>query len=294
MSNQHTALLALPELFAELGGNGIVLEGWDTAQGSYFWTDPDTGAQSYDGEPSCYQVHHTAGTKSVPVVRDSGGNWSKANAWGGLYRDGKLYQTGGGVPTIVFTSAGPARTSSGYGYWPMFTDYVLKDKRAPWKAEGSDTGQALNRYAFNLEVTHPGDYSELDDGVWEQVCILGQALHILFGWTERTVGHQSWTLRKIDPRWDGTDDCIIQVQDEIQRLLTEPETEEEDMTWADIVADSTWATAYELDYIQGDPALMPDYYFADGPANEDEKKNAYNVIMRNQMRIAKGLPRENA
>lgn len=70
--------------------------------------------------------------------------------------------------------------------------------------------------------------------------------------------------------------------------------EEPEMQWSDIVADSTWATAYELDYIQGDPALMPDYYFANGPATEAEKKNAYNVIMRNQMRIAKGLPRESA
>lgn len=68
--------------------------------------------------------------------------------------------------------------------------------------------------------------------------------------------------------------------------------QEEEMDWSDIVADETFALAYDLDYIQGNPAVMPEYYFADGPASEDEKKNAYNVIMRNQMLVAKGLPME--
>jgi hypothetical protein len=67
-------------------------------------------------------------------------------------------------------------------------------------------------------------------------------------------------------------------------------TEEDDMLWADIVDDKTYAVAYELGYIKGDPALLPDYYYADGPAKESEKKNAYNIIQRNQMRAAKGLP----
>ena len=56
------------------------------------------------------------------------------------------------------------------------------------------------------------------------------------------------------------------------------------MEWSDFVADETWAVAYELDFIQGDPKLMPQYYFAAGPATEDEKKNAYNTIMQNQMK----------
>ena len=62
---------------------------------------------------------------------------------------------------------------------------------------------------------------------------------------------------------------------------------EDDMKWSDIVADATWAKAYEDGFIQGNAAVMPQYYFADGPATEDEKKNAYNVIMQNQMEKTK-------
>ena len=40
-------------------------------------------------------------------------------------------------------------------------------------------------------------------------------------------------------------------------------------------------------FIEGNPAVMPQYYFADGPATEDEKKNAYNTIMREQMERTK-------
>jgi hypothetical protein len=58
---------------------------------------------------------------------------------------------------------------------------------------------------------------------------------------------------------------------------------EEEMKWSDIVDDRTWAKAYEDGFIDGDPAVMPDYYFADGDADEDEKKNGYNHIMREQM-----------
>ena len=59
------------------------------------------------------------------------------------------------------------------------------------------------------------------------------------------------------------------------------------MKWSDIVADATWAKAYEDGFIQGSAAVMPQYYYADGPATEDEKKNAYNVIMQNQMEATK-------
>lgn len=75
-----------------------------------------------------------------------------------------------------------------------------------------------------------------------------------------------------------------------QKYIPAPVEEEEEMQWSDIVADETYALAYELGYIKGDPALMPEYYFADGPATEDEKKHAYNVIMQNQMRYTLGFP----
>ncbi len=46
----------------------------------------------------------------------------------------------------------------------------------------------------------------------------------MFGWSERTLGHLSWSQRKIDPRWtvgkpnDGNA-CIIDIQNEIAEQL---------------------------------------------------------------------------
>ena len=73
-------------------------------------------------------------------------------------------------------------------------------------------------------------------------------------------------------------------------LISEGGTE---MKWADIVADATWAKAWEDGFIDGNPAHMPQYYQANGVgemagmATEDEKKNGYNVIMRAQMEATK-------
>ena len=93
---RHTALLELPDLLTAAGMNVLVADDWELGQGNYLWTDPHTGTRSYDGPPSGYMVHHTAGTRATPPPHDT----SKANAWIGLLRDGKLYQTGGGIPTI--------------------------------------------------------------------------------------------------------------------------------------------------------------------------------------------------
>lgn len=220
----HTALLPLPAMLTDLGLNVIALDGWDEAQGNYLWTDPDSGAQGYDRPPSGYMVHHSAGSQATPRVGGpgTGSDWSKANAWIGLDRgDGRLYQEGGGDPSIWLVSAGPARISSGYGFKPAAWDYTFKDLRGPAHATGSDGGTALNRYAFNMETVHRGDGGPIDQGVWTHVVGLGVALHELFGWEDRTIGHTGWTKRKIDPKWslgglpnDGAD-CIIDVQNAI-------------------------------------------------------------------------------
>lgn len=223
----HTALLTLPDRLRAAGLNVIVADGYASAQGNYLWTLP-SGNQSYDNPPSGYMVHHSAGSTATPPPADD----SKGNAWIGLYRDGKLYTTGGGVPTIYLACSGPARISSGYGFKPAAWDYTFQDRRAPAGAQGSDGETALNRYVFNMETVHPGDGSALDQGVWEHVVGLGAVLADMFGWTERTLGHRSWSQRKIDPKWavgkphDGID-CIIDVQDGIAAWSggTQPPTE---------------------------------------------------------------------
>ncbi len=216
----HTALADLPQKLTSLGLNVEVADGYDQGQGNYLWTDPDTGQGSYDNPPSGYMVHHTAGSAATPPPHDT----SKAGAWIGLKRGDRLYQEGGGIPTIYLATAGPARVSSGYGYRPALWDYTFDDKRAPWDALGPDGDTAGNRYTFNVETVHRGDGSAIDIGVWEHVVGLGVALHQMFGWTERTLGHLSWSQRKIDPRWqvgrpnDGNA-CIIDIQDAIKLRL---------------------------------------------------------------------------
>ena len=220
---QHTALADLPAVLEEMGLNVIVADDWLDGQGNYLWTDPHTGQGSYDGTPSAYMVHHTAGSSATPPDHSD----SKANAWIGLERDGRLYQEGGGTPTIYLATSGPCRVSSGYGYRPAAWDYTFEGRRAPVNAEGPDGDTALNRYAFNAEVVHEGDGSALDPGVWDHVVGLGIALESMLGLKEMTLAHRSWTGRKIDPYWsvgkphDGTS-CIIDIQDAIAEGIKDP------------------------------------------------------------------------
>ena len=216
---EHTAMLWLPQALRNAGVNVVELDGWRTAQGGYYWTDLNSGAQGYDGEPTCYMVHHTAGSSAVPVVKD-GSRWSKANCWAGLLRDdGKLYQSGSGVPTIVFTSAGPARVSSGYGHGPTLHE-VADDVRVPWDQPNADTGLAANRYAWNVETVHSGDGSPLSAGVMEALVMMGALLCQHFDWSAwRAIGHLTWTRRKLDPYWDGRRDIIVEIQDRIAERL---------------------------------------------------------------------------
>jgi hypothetical protein len=200
----------------EMGLHVLVADNWLDGQGNYLWTDPHTGVGSYDGHPWAYMVHHSASASATMPPHDT----SKANAWIGLFRDGRLYQYGDGVPTVYLASAGPARISSGYGYKPAAWDYTFQQRRAPARAEGADDGVALNRYAFNVETVCEGRGSRLDGGVWESVVGVGLALENLFGLREMALGHASWTRRKVDPEWtvglphDGRG-AIIDVQNGI-------------------------------------------------------------------------------
>lgn len=227
----HTALIDLPAIL-ELAGYEVRtatnwLEGQCSSASHYLWTDPHDFHESHDESPSGYMVHHTATDRAIPPPHDT----SKANAWIGLARGDSLYSYGPGDPVIYLASAGPARISSGYGYSPAAWEHTFEDRRAPVYAEGADGGTALNRYVFNVETVHPGDGSELPAGSLESVIGLGVVLHELFGWRERTLGHLSWSSRKIDPRWNSRNDAILPIQDEIARRLGDAggNGDEEDM-----------------------------------------------------------------
>jgi len=219
--SQHTAMLWLPDALEAAGINVVELSGWDTAQGSYYWTDIDSGHQSYEEKPTCFMIHHTATSGATPKVGEPNA-WSKANCWAGLWKDGRLFQAGDGVPTIVFTSAGPARISSGYGHGPTLHD-VAADVRVPWDQPNSDTDMAANRYAWNVETVAKGDGSDLDPGVEHALIVMGVLISERFGWSPwRTIGHLTWTKRKIDPYWDGKRDVIVRIQDAVAEMMDDP------------------------------------------------------------------------
>ena len=75
----------------------------------------------------------------------------------------------------------------------------------------------------------------------------------MFGWTERTLGHTSWTNRKIDPKWavglpnDGKD-CIVDIQNAI---VTEDETAP-NIGECDSWQVAAWQKAYDFGYINED------------------------------------------
>jgi hypothetical protein len=229
-----TSLLPVPDMLEGMGYKVFVTDLWQEGQcrwdgkawNHYLWTTPDGQAGHHLG-PSAYMVHHTAGT--TVIAPDP--NRSKAQAWAGLWdpNDGRLYHVQNAAktrkPAVIFSSAGPARVSSGYGDYPMAWEYAFKEIRTPQRAKGPDDDTALNRYAFNIEVCHPGDGGYLDTGVWNLVVDLGVILHAFYGWSERTLGHKSWTLRKIDPRWkvkgvhEDPDDAVIEVQKAIASRL---------------------------------------------------------------------------
>ena len=237
----HTSMRWLPAWLRYLGVNVIELKGWQQAQGQYFWTDLATGQRSYHHAPMSYMVHHTAGAIARPEVRDSWGRWSKANVWIGMW-DGKslskpvLRQNDpGGTPTVVFVAGGPARVSSGFGHGPTL-ELVNKNVRVNWDQQHSDTNKAANRYAFNAEVVAKGDGSPIDPGVEEAVIALGTALCVRWGWVPwRTIGHLTWTKRKVDPHWNGDKDRIVYIQDKIEEAVA--------MTYRGVfnVPDQDWA-----------------------------------------------------
>lgn len=254
---EHTSVLWLPDALRDLGANVVELEGWRAAQGNYLWTVPESGFGAFDVDPSCYMIHHTATEAATPVVVSSSGTWSKANVWAGLRRGDRLYQTGGGDPTVVFTSAGPARVSSGYGHWPTALE-VFDDIRVPWRQTSPDTDYALNRYAFNVETVALGNGSDIDPGVEELLVQMGALLSVRYGWSPwRTIGHVTWSRRKIDPYWNGQEDRIVTIQDRIAAMIEE---DDEMMTlerWAtrlrnpidfDRMADVGIITQTERDY----------------------------------------------
>ncbi len=278
-----TLLLDLPAALEAAGVNVRTVDGWDEpARDGYFWREPND-------EPAGHMHHHTAGTAYTPHLGSD-----KANGFAGLSHMGsdRLYQEryeGEGYEAVyTITNAYPAPISSGAG-----DRGVLEKVRQGIEVrgrQGPDTpGWYGNTHYWNTEWVLNGIGAPVDAEVWDMMVLVCQVQNDLMGWTPFChICHGHHTGRKVD-LWDGDkapsnqtgfDDTIAALRQDMGGSYTPPG---DDMTWADIVDDATWTKAYEDGFIEGDPAVMPQYYFANGPATEDEKKNGYNHIMREQM-----------
>lgn len=182
--------LLVPQVLHEAGLNVVTVDGWDD-DSTYRWRS---------GDPEASMWHHTATGSYAP-------NATKANMYAGLaidaqMSDGRLYQTGGGVPVICVANAYPAPISSGYGQEQVFGK-ARNDVPNDLLATGPDDDWAGNRSYWNTEIVLDGVGTWIDDAVWDAIVRAARAIHRLFGWSEhRAIGHAQHTRRKIDPR-DG-------------------------------------------------------------------------------------------
>jgi hypothetical protein len=219
IGSEHVSLLWLPDALRARSVNVVELEGWQTNEPGYFWTDETSHHRRYAGDPVGWMWHHTASSRYVPYVKNSKGQ-TKANLWMGLWRDGSLYAEGGGIPTVVFASGGPANFTAGIGRKEVLVDFVAEDVRFEGPQHKADTpGYFGNRHYGATETVHPGDGSEVDEGVWEMQLIVASLMCDHYGWSQwRHIGHLDHTRRKIDQRFaQGAPYTIGLMQDSIRR-----------------------------------------------------------------------------
>jgi hypothetical protein len=287
-----------------MGVNVVELDGWQVNEPGYFWVTPGTPDvhHGYGGLPNGWMWHHTASASYTPYVKNQKGQ-TKANLWMGLLRGERLHHSGGGTPTVVLASGGPADYSSGSGRRTLLEEVIMVDRRFPGPQRQADDEPEFfgNRYYGNTEIVHPGHGEPLDPGVWEVAVTTAELMCRRWGWSPwRHVGHYDHTSRKVDIRFQiGSPYSIAPFQDQIHNRLggetpggwltggmlaraTDGETEVvvPARHWTDDIADDTWTRWYKDGHIKGDASVMPGYYFAGGAATTGERIHAFNTAMR--------------
>jgi hypothetical protein len=189
-----TKTLELPALLTAESINVETMDNWDLPHRRndkpYVWRT---------GDPEASMWHHTATPSYTP-------NRAKANMYAGLIHAGgqRLYQSGGGVPTIVIANAYPGPITSGYGKRGVL-QVARADIRNDSLAVGPDDDPrwAGNKSYWNTEIVLDGVGTWIDDEVWDMLIVAARVLHELMGWSEwRAIGHAQHTRRKPDPN-DG-------------------------------------------------------------------------------------------
>lgn len=182
------------------------LQGWRTNEAGYYWTNVFTGRHNgYDGISNGHLNHHTASSAYTPYVQNSSGQ-CKCNTWGGLRRGDRLYQAGGGIPTLAIASAGPANYSAGSGVKSYVEALARGEKRGKQTASDDSPKWYGNRYVWNTEWILNGTGAEMDPDMWDLLVAYNTALARLHDQPEGWNGfHAGLTKRKVD-FWDGTFD----------------------------------------------------------------------------------------
>lgn len=202
----------------------LELDGWKTNQQGYYWTDEDDRHDGYDGIANAHLNHHTASSAYTPYVKNEKGQ-TKCNVWGGLLRGSRLYQTGGGVPTLAIASAGPANYSAGSGVEALLQNFIVPRLRYIGKQTRSDDNPKWygNRAYWNTEWVLDGTGGRLANDVWDLLIAYNEALSRLHDYPAWfNYGHGHHTRRKIDlrdGRFPNMADTIYAIQELVKGRL---------------------------------------------------------------------------
>ncbi|KKL90572.1 hypothetical protein LCGC14_1903350 [marine sediment metagenome] len=224
----------------DLSGNGNswkmneqAVAGNGQSSRGYYWTDENDNHHRFEGRPLWHLLHHTAGSAYTPNVKNSRGQ-TKCNCYAGLRRGNRLYQDGGGVPTLALASAGPSDYSAGSGVRSLIPDFIIPGIRFVGKQTKSDDSPYWygNRYYWSTEVVLNGVGAVLDADVRELLIVYCAVISDVLDKNENFHGgHGQHTKRKID-LWDGRYDnmaeTIFVIQDDVRQWSGTPPIEPPD------------------------------------------------------------------
>ncbi len=185
------------QLLADLKAVGLnVVEepGWKT-RGADTW--------SVGGKPEGIIQHHTAPPNPYPIKKlydDSRGGKLKANI--GTHEDG----------TVYLIAYGRCNYSSGPGSSVVLTQNVRPGRPPKNNAltRGLSDDMGGNSHFFNYENSHPGDSSPIPEVQLKAIIDSTIVVCDHFGLTwANIISHASWSRRKIDPRWSGSNRTAI-------------------------------------------------------------------------------------
>ncbi len=185
------------ELLADLKAAGLTVieeSGWET-RGSDSW--------AVGGKPEGIIQHHTAPPNPYPIKKlydDSAGGQLKANM--ATHEDGTLY----------LIAYGRCNYSSGPGSSVVLTQNVRPERppKANAVTRGLSDDMGGNRHFWNYENSHPGDGSPIPEVQLKAIIDSTIVVCNHFGLTwANIISHASWSRRKIDPKWDGSNRTAI-------------------------------------------------------------------------------------